>query len=94
MPGHSVTFPESRQKTHIGIVALAEGPPALFVVRPGDMTGALPVADSMRQRSVTGSIIEATPIRRSELAFLRCGFEPYRLGFDASEAADEQRGVP
>jgi len=47
----------------------------------------------MRQRSVTGSIIEATPIRRSELAFFDAALSRTDSGSDASEAADEQRGV-
>ena len=46
VPATSSSFRSSNRTRRpiFGIVALAEGPPALFVVRPGDMTGALSVA--------------------------------------------------
>src|SRR5215469_8107638 len=41
VPGHTVALGEAHQQAHVFIVDLAEWPPALLILRPGDVTRAL-----------------------------------------------------
>src|SRR5262249_32614520 len=43
-PSDALALVEANQEPHLGVFALAERPPAFPAARPGDVSGALPVA--------------------------------------------------